>query len=54
MNNVSTPFPESPEDELSYFFFFWGGGGGKGVLMFMFLVSKIGAMLIKLVLFSKT
>ena len=54
MNNVSTPFPESPEDELSYFFFFGGGGGGKGVLMFMFLVSKIGAMLIKLVLFSKT
>ena len=29
MNNVSTPFPESPEDELSYFFFF-GGGGGRG------------------------
>ena len=55
MNNVSTPFPESPEDELSYFFFLGGGGGGsKGVLMFMFLVSKIGAMLIKLVLFSKT
>ena len=54
MNNVSTPFPESPEDELSFFFLGGGGGGGKGVLMFMFLVSKIGAMLIKLVLFSKT
>ena len=26
MNNVSTPFPESPEDELSYFF----GRGGRG------------------------
>ena len=48
MNNVSTSFPESPGDEL----FFLGGGRGQGV--FLFFLSKTVAMLIKLVLLSKT